>query len=128
MWGMETNIETWELLLVGYLIFGLAPTMTMFTGLVVGFLHGRLDVGWRWGLGTALVSSPAGSIVLVMAAELYKRDYANQSFPQWVGWAIDLAPFVFIGLLFSTVAALLIRWQAKESKSSTGTQRPGAYN
>ena len=116
MWGMEIDIEPWELLLVGYLIFGLAPTMTMLTGLVAGFLHGRLDVGWRWGLRTALASSLAGFIMLVMTSELYRRDYANQSFPQWVGWAIDVAPFIFTGLLFSAVAALLVRWQAKESK------------
>ena len=86
MWqGVEIDIETWELLLVGYLIFGMAPTMTMLTGLVVGFLHGRLDVGWRWSLGTALVSSPAGFIMLVMTAELYKRDYANQHFCNGLG-------------------------------------------
>ena len=113
MWEGELNIQTWQLLLVGYLTFGLAPTMTLLTGLVVGFLHGRLDVGWNWGLGTAVVSSPAGLVTLVMTAELYRRDYANQPFPQWVGWAIDMAPFVFTGLLFSAIAALIISKRAE---------------
>ena len=113
MWEMELNIPTWQILLFVYLVFGLAPTMTLLTGLVVGYLYGRAYLGWGWGLGTAVVSSPAGLVTLVMTAELYRRDYANQPFPQWVGWVIDMAPFVFTGLLFSAIAALIISKRAE---------------
>ncbi len=108
MWETEFNIPTWQILLFVYLVFGLAPTMTLLTGLVVGYLYGRAYLGWGWVLGTALISSPAGLVTIMMTAPaLRDKDENLWTFLLYVG------PFVITGLVFSAIAALIISKRAE---------------
>ena len=106
----DLGIEDWHVKLFIYLVFGLAPTITMLTGLVVGFLHGRMEQGGRWGLGLALLSSPVGLVIIMLAVVLFNDDKSTgrADLDSWVTWLLCAVPHVITGLLFSAVAALKI--------------------
>ncbi len=112
MWGMELEISAWGLFLFVYLLFGLAPTMTFLTSVVVGFLYGRADLGWGWGLGIALVSSPVGLITFTSTAPGL-RDRDPDSWTTWLNWVV---PYVVTGLVFSCIAATMIEKGAGKRK------------
>ena len=113
------QIEDWHVNLFMYLVFGLAPTMTMLTGLVVGLLHGRMEQGGRWGLGMALLSSPVGLVIMMLGVVLSKYDNSTGSadLDAWTTWLFCAAPHAVIGLIFSVIAALMIGKRAEMSKS-----------
>ncbi|MCY4114596.1 MAG: hypothetical protein OXG33_11785 [Chloroflexi bacterium] len=116
----SAEVEALRVNLFFYFVFGLAPTMTMLTSLAAGWFRRNMGLGWMWGLGTALVSSPAGLLVLILfMATTAGKDV---SIPSWGAWAIWVVPFVLNGLMFSAFAALMIGKWAKNDKSSTGTQ------
>ena len=104
-WNPE--IEDWHVKLFMYLVFGLAPTMTMLTGLVVGFLHGRVEQGGRWGLGMALLSSPFG-LVTIMLASLVFDDDKTADLDSSTTWFLCAVPYVISGLVFSCFTATMI--------------------
>ena len=108
MWEIEINIPVWQLYLFVYLLFGLAPTMTLLTGLVVGFLQGRADLGLGWGLGTALISSPAGLVTFILTAPALRDQEADL----WNSLLYGVVPYVITGLVFSCIAATIIKKRA----------------
>ncbi len=109
---MEFNIPDWQLYLCVFLLFGLAPTMTLLTGVVVGFLYGRADLGWGWGLGIALLSSPAGLVTFTLTAPNFRDKEADL----WNAVLYGVVPYVITGLVFSCIAATMIEKGAGKRK------------